>query len=99
MELLYEIALLEHPDGGTARVLVGEIEVDKREAVEVVRFRGRYGIGDETQGVVVVGGRVIAQTLESHFLLRHQLARRFVHLRVVNAETAENGERLEYRDV
>lgn len=99
MELLYEVALLEHPYGGATRVLIGEFEVDEREAIEVVRFRGWYGIGDESQGVVVVGGRVITQTLEGHLLLRHQLARRFVHLRVVNTEAAENSERLEYRDV
>lgn len=99
MELLYEIALLEHPDGGATRIFIGEIEVDEREAVEVVLFRGRYGIGDEPQGVLVVGGRVITQALEGHLLLRHQLARGFVHLRVVNTEAAENSERLEYRHV
>lgn len=99
MELLYEIALLEHPYGGAARVIIREIEVDECEAIEVVRFRGRYGIGDESQGVVVVSGCVITQALEGHLLLRHQLTRRFVHLRVVNTETAENSERLEYRHV
>lgn len=99
MKLLYEIALLEHPYGGAARVIIGEIEVDECEAVEVVRFRGRYEIGDESQGVIVVGGCVITQALEGHFLLRHQLARRFVHLRIVNTEATENSERLEYRHV
>lgn len=99
MELLYEIALLEHPYGGAARVIIREIKVDECEAKEVVRFRGRYGIGDESQGVLVVSGCVITQTLEGYLLLRHQLARGFVHLRVVNTETAENSERLEYRHV
>lgn len=99
VELLYEIALLEHSDGSAARVVVGEVEVDERETVEIVRFRGRYVIGDEPQSVVVVGGCVIAQALEGHLLLRHQLARRFVHLRVVNTQAAENGERFEYRYV
>lgn len=99
MELLYEIALFEHPDGGTARVFVGEIKVDERETIKVVRFCGRYGIGDESQGVLVVGGRVVTQALEGHLLLRHQLARGFVHLRIVNTEAAEDSERLEYRHV
>lgn len=99
MEFLYEIALLKHSDGGTTRVVISEVEVDEREAVEVVRFRGRYGIGDESQSVFVVGGRVITQALEGHLLFRHQLARGFVHLRVVNTEAAENRERLEYRHV
>lgn len=96
VELLYEITLLEHPDGGATRVIIGEIEVDERKAVEIVRFRGRDMIGDEPQSILVVGGRVITQALESHFLLRHQLTRRFVHLCVVNTEAAENSERLEY---
>lgn len=97
MKLLYEIALLEHPDGGAARVIISEIKIDEHETVEVVRFRGRYGIGDEPQGVIVIGGRVITQALEGYLLLRHQLTRRFVHLCVVNTEAAENSERLEYR--
>lgn len=42
---------------------------------------------------------MIAQTLEGHLLFRHQLAGGLVHLRVVDAEAAEDGERFEYRDV
>lgn len=99
MKLLYEIALLEHSNGGATRVVVGEIEIDERETVKIIYFRGRYGVGDESQSVFVIGGRVITQTFESHLLLRHQLARGLVHLRVVNAEAAEDGERLEYRHV
>lgn len=99
MKLLYEIALFEHPDGGATRVVVGEIKVDERETVEIINFCGRYSIGDESQGVFVVRGRVITQTLEGHLLLRHQLARGLVHLRIVNAEAAEDRERLEYRHI
>lgn len=99
MKLLYEIALFEHPDSGATRVIIGEIKVNERETVKIVCFRGRYGIGDESQCIFVVGGRVITQTLEGHLLLRHQFTRGLVHLRVVNAETAEDGERFEYRHV
>lgn len=99
VKLLYEIALFEHPNGSTTRVVVSKLKVDERETVEIVYFCGRYGIGDKSQGVFVVGGRVIAQTLEGHLLLRHQLTRGLVHLCVVNAEAAEDGERLEYRHV
>lgn len=47
VEFLYKITLLEHSDGSTARVFVCEIKVDECETVEVVRFGGRYRIGDE----------------------------------------------------
>jgi len=99
VELLYKIALLEHPDGCTACVVIGQLEVDEREAVKIVYLRGWYRVGNESQSVIVVGGCVITQALESHFLLRHQFARGFVHLRVMNAEAAEDRERLEYRHV
>lgn len=97
MKLLYEIALFEHPNGSATRIFVGEIEIDERETVKIICFRGRDSVGDESQSIFVVGGRVITQTFESHLLLRHQLACGLVHLRIVNAEAAEDGECLEYR--
>lgn len=89
MKLLYQIALFEHSDGSTARVFVGEVEVDEREAVEIERLRGRYGVGGQSQGIVVISSRVITQTFEGNLLFRHQLAGGLVHLRVVNAEAAK----------
>jgi len=47
VEFLYKITLLEHSNGSTARVFVGEIKVDECETVEIVCFRGRYKIRDE----------------------------------------------------
>lgn len=99
MKPLYQIALFEHPDSGATRVVVGEVEVDEREAKEIELLRGRYRVRGQPQSIVVVGCRMIAQTLESHLLLRHQLTGGLVHLRVVDAEAAEDSERLEYRDV
>lgn len=60
MELLYQIALLEHPNSSATRIVVGEIKVDEREAVEIVCFRRRNNVGDKPESVLVVGGRVIA---------------------------------------
>lgn len=42
MKFLYQIALFEHPDGSPTSVLIGQIEVDKCETVQIVGFRGRY---------------------------------------------------------
>lgn len=99
MEPLYELALLEHPDGGAAGVVVVEIEVDEGEAVEVVLVRGGYRVAGEPEGVVVARRRVVAQALQGDLLLGHQLAGRLVHLGVVDTEAAEYREGLEYRDV
>jgi len=99
VELLNKIALFEHPDGSTTCVVIGELEIDEREAVEIVYLRGWYRIRDKSQSVIVVGGCMITQALEGHFLFRHQFACGFVHLRVVNAEAAEDRKRLKYRHV
>ena len=50
-------------------------------------------------GVLGRGGGVVRQALEGDFLLRHQFASVLVHLGVVNAQTAENGERFEHGNV
>jgi len=71
MELLYKIALLEHPDGSTTCVIISELEIDECEAVEIVYLRGWYHVRDESQSVIVIGGCVITQALEGHFLFCH----------------------------
>ena len=42
---------------------------------------------------------MITEALQGYLLLGHQLARRFVHLGVVDTKAAEDGERLEDRHV
>jgi hypothetical protein len=42
---------------------------------------------------------VIAQTVQGHLLLGHQLYGALVHLGVMDADTAKNGKRLEQRNV
>lgn len=96
VELLYKIALLKHPDGSTTRVVIGEIKIDERETIEIIYLRWWYRVRDKSQGVVVVGRCVITQAFEGHFLLRHQFACGFVHLRVVNAEAAKDSECFKY---
>lgn len=60
MKLLYKIALFEHSNSSATRIVVGKIEVDECEAIEIVRFRRRNSVGDKPEGVLVVGRRVIA---------------------------------------
>lgn len=99
MELLHQVALQEHPQGGLARVVVREVEVDESETVQVEGV----GRGDvflqELLGGVVAGRCVVRQAFESHLLLGHQLARVLVHLGVVDTQAAEDGERLEQGDI
>jgi len=42
---------------------------------------------------------VVAEAVEGHFLLGHQLAGSLVHLGVVDPDAAEDGEGLEQHDV
>ena len=71
VKLLDQVALFEHSDRRPASVLVGQIEVDEGETVQIVGFRGRYRLGGQSQRVVVAGCRVVAQTFEGHLLLGH----------------------------
>jgi len=48
---------------------------------------------------LITCGRVIAETVEGDLLLCHELAGALVHLGVVDADAAEDGERLEQHDV
>ena len=49
---------------------------------------------------VRVGGRgVVGEAIEGHLLLGHEPAGAFVHLRVVNADSAKDGEGLKQADV
>lgn len=99
MKFVDEVARLEHAYGSFAGILVGKIEIDEGEAVKVVFVGWKDLVGHELEGVIVVGGRVIAQALEGHFLLGHQFTRGFVHLRIVNTQATEDGEGLENRHV
>lgn len=74
MKLLNQVALLEHPDGCSAGVLISQVEVDEREAVQIERFRGWYRVGGQFKGVVIVSSRMVTQTLQGNLLLRHQFA-------------------------
>lgn len=62
VELLHQVALEEHPDGGLAGVLVGQLEVDEGEAVEVVVLGGGDLLFYQLVGGVVARRRVIRQT-------------------------------------
>lgn len=71
MKLLDQVALFEHSNCRPASVLVGQIEVDEGETVQIVGFRGRYRFRGQSQRVVVAGCRVVAQAFKSHLLLGH----------------------------
>lgn len=99
MKLLHQITFQEHPDRGLARVVVRELEIDERETVQVVAVRGRNLRLDQLPRGLVARRRVVREALQGDLLLRHQLAGVLVHLRVVDAQPAEDGERLEERHV
>ena len=52
-----------------------------------------------TTAYLVICCRVVAQAVERNLLLGHQLARALIHLGVVDADAAEDGERLEQDNV
>lgn len=99
MEPVDQVTAGEHPYGCSTGILVGKIEIDEGETEEVVLVGWLNLVGHEFERVVVVGRRVIAQTLEGYLLLGHELAGGLVHLSVVDTETAEYGESFENRDV
>lgn len=95
VKLLHQITLQKHPNRGFTRVHVVQFEIDKSEAVQIEIVCRRYVLFDQLFGGVVAGRGMIRQTFEGDFLLRHQFTSVFVHLGVVDAEAAENRERLE----
>ena len=67
--------------------------------VQVEDLRAGHGCLGERVGVRVGGGGVVAEAVERHLLLGHHFAGAVVHLRVVDADAAEDGERLEQAHV
>lgn len=98
VKLVYEVGLLEHGYGNLAGLVVGVLKVDELEAHEIVLF-GLYLVGHELERIVVASRRMVAQTFQGDFLLRHELASRLVHLSIVDTQTAKNCKSLEYCDV
>ena len=59
----------------------------------------RNGFPRQPGGVVVRGGGVIGETVQSHSLFGHQLAGSLVGFSVVNTNTAEHCERFHRQDI
>lgn len=66
------------------------------EAVQIVRLGLGNGILYELLRLILTGRGMIAEALQRHLLLGHQLAGVLVHLCIVYAQSAEYGKRLKY---
>lgn len=99
MKPLNKVASLEHSDGGPTGVLIAKVKINESKTVKIELLGRGNGISRELKGVLITRGSVVAQTLKGDLLFGHQLARRFVHLGIVDPQSAKNREGLEYRDV
>ena len=72
---------------------------DELKTIQLVLLGRLDGIVDQLQRLILTSGCMVRQTLEGDLLLGHQLAGTLVHLRIVDAEPAEDGERLEDGDI
>lgn len=69
---------------------------DKFEAIQRIILGWLNGVLYQFGGLLGRRGRMIWQTFEGHLLFGHQFAGVLIHLCIVNAQSAENGERFDY---